>query len=68
MAVTTPLTVEAADDVAFELLAQHPELIGIEGCEEFEDSIIYTFELGHWAEVRMGAHGITHQLHQPDEE
>jgi len=68
MAVTTPLTVEAADDVAFQLLAQHPELLGIEGCEEFEDSITYTFESGQWAEMRMGAHGITHQLYEPDEE
>jgi hypothetical protein len=68
MAVTTPLTIEAADDVAFELLGQHPELLGVEGCEEFADSITYTFESGHWAEVFVGNHGITHQLHQPDEE
>lgn len=64
----TPLSLEAADDLAFELLQQNPELIGIEGCEEFEEAITYSFESGHWAQVFMGPHGLTHQLHQPDEE
>lgn len=68
MAVATTLTIEAADEVVSMLLDQHPELVGLEGCEEFENSITYTFESGHWVEVLQGSHGLTHLLHQPGEE
>lgn len=65
---TTP-SVDAADQLVSELLSHNPELIGIEDCEELHDRISYTFESGHWVEVFAAEHGgLTHQLHQPEEE
>ncbi len=63
----TPFTLEAADDLAFEL-TQKFDLVGVEGCEEGEDAFTYFFESGHWAEVFAADHGLTYRLHQPDEE
>jgi len=65
---TTPC-IDAADQLVSELLNHNPELIGIEDCEELHDRISYTFESGHWAEVFAAEHGgLTHRLHQPEEE
>lgn len=63
----TPLTLEAADDLAFELLDQF-KLVGVESCEEGEDAFTYFFESGHWAQVFAADHGLTYRLHQPEEE
>lgn len=64
----TPLTIEAADELVQTILEQHSELIAVEDCEEHDDSIVYAFESGHWLEVTAGDKGLTHQLHEPDEE
>ena len=66
---TATPSIDAADQLVSELLSHKPELIGIEDCEELCDRISYTFESGHWAEVFAVEHGgLTHRLHQPEEE
>ena len=67
--LATASRIDDADQLVSELLSNNPELIGIEDCEELCDRISYTFESGHWAEVFAAEHGgLTHQLHQPEEE
>lgn len=66
--LATAPRIDAADQLVSELLSNNPKLIGIEDCEELDNRISYTFESGHWAEVFVSDHGLTHQLHQPEEE
>jgi hypothetical protein len=64
----TPLTLEAADELASKLVNQF-NLVGVEGCEEADGVFTYFFESGHWAEVSVAEHGgLTYRLHQPEEE